>query len=46
MLCANEGTISMHKFKSIDGVEKKIINFGFKINNIDEINNEFQWIKK
>jgi hypothetical protein len=27
----------MHKFKGIDGVEKRIINFGFKINNIVEI---------
>jgi hypothetical protein len=37
MLCTNEGMIFMHKFKGIDGVEKRIINFGFKINNIVEI---------
>jgi hypothetical protein len=46
MLCTNEGMISIHKFKSIDRVEKKIINFRFKINNIHGISNEFQWIKK
>lgn len=36
-----EGMTSIDKFRNIDEVEKRIMNFGFKICNVDEIGNEF-----